>query len=155
MPCRARIASIAAFVLISLPLLGIVQNGPQIAADRYTYHSSIALAPLFAGMVVVADRRWRSGTRTGSAFVALILATLTVFQVGVWRDSESLWKQAVTVDPQSSIANGAYAGIMFGKGRYDEASRLPNAQSRQHRTNRKRTMCTVSNSLTRVASTRP
>ncbi len=31
-------AALLAFMAITLPMLGIVQNGPQIAADRYTYH---------------------------------------------------------------------------------------------------------------------
>src|SRR5262249_44826819 len=30
-------AGIFGFVLLSFPLLGVVQNGPQISADRYTY----------------------------------------------------------------------------------------------------------------------
>src|SRR4030095_3057095 len=43
-PCVA--ATWFIFVAISLPMLGIVQNGPQIAADRYTYHAAPALAIL-------------------------------------------------------------------------------------------------------------
>src|SRR5439155_22900899 len=42
-------AACLAFVAIMLPMLGVVQNGPQIAADRYTYHAAPALAILAAG----------------------------------------------------------------------------------------------------------
>src|SRR5260370_15225447 len=36
------------YVVILLPLLGIVQNGPQIAADRYTYLTGLRSALLAA-----------------------------------------------------------------------------------------------------------
>ena len=41
-------AALALFFVVTLPMLGIVQNGPQIAADRYTYLAAPALA-LLAG----------------------------------------------------------------------------------------------------------
>src|SRR5205085_11248867 len=39
-------ASLFVFVVVTLPMLGVVQNGPQIAADRYTYFAAPAVAIL-------------------------------------------------------------------------------------------------------------
>jgi protein O-mannosyl-transferase len=46
------VAALLAFIVVTLPMLGIVQNGPQIAADRYTYHAAPALAIIAGGAIV-------------------------------------------------------------------------------------------------------
>src|SRR5207248_3125862 len=73
-------ASIAFFVIV-FPLLGIVQNGPQIAADRYTYNASMALAMLGGAALVRWPRR-----ELGVATAALLVfwGCLTWSQTGIW-----------------------------------------------------------------------
>lgn len=96
------------YVVILLPVLGIVQNGWQIAADRYTYLASLGWALLVGGSM----RAWSTagGRRLGQArravtvagagaLVAVALGTLTWRQVEVWHDVGSLWTHAVDTYP--------------------------------------------------------
>jgi len=53
-------AAFAGFVVAVFPLLGVIQNGPQIAADRYTYHAAPVLALLFAKRGGGRQRAWRA-----------------------------------------------------------------------------------------------
>ena len=110
-----------AFVVISLPMLGIIQNGPQIAADRYTYHSAPALALLAGVAIIHVLSRFRvARVRLVGAAVALMLVVLTWQQCGVWRDSSSLWARVLALDPTSSYAHSAVATLDFQGNRIDE-----------------------------------
>jgi tetratricopeptide (TPR) repeat protein len=103
-------------------MLGIVQNGPQIAADRYTYHAGPALAMLAGGAWIVLDRRL--GLRTIMAASAAIIMTLSVLtwrQSGYWKDSETLWARVLSIEPDSPLGNSAWANVLFKQNRVDEA----------------------------------
>jgi Flp pilus assembly protein TadD len=109
----ALLAAWIAYVVVLLPVLGIVHNGHQIAADRYTYLSCVGWAVLAgAGLASLWARRALPATRalriptTGVALIAVaVLGFLTWNQVRVWRDSESLWSHALAIRP-SAIAHG-------------------------------------------------
>ena len=111
-----------AFLLVMLPMLGIVQNGPQIVADRYTYHA----APILGLLVGAAWARWhdaavwlRSGVPAG---VLLVLGAATWHQTRYWRDSEALWSRVLSVDSTSSIAQIAMGDLLIAQGRAAEAA---------------------------------
>jgi len=116
----AATAALAAFVVITLPMLGLVQNGPQIAADRYTYHSGAALALLAAGILFYAVPLPVVAKRTTAAIVLLVLALLTWNQTSTWHDSERLWTRVLHEDSTSSIAHTAMANVRYQQGRLDE-----------------------------------
>jgi protein O-mannosyl-transferase len=112
-------AAIMIFIVISAPMLGIVQNGPQIAADRYTYHAGPALAILFAAAlyrVVGGGRRFA----VLAASLVGVLALLTWRQSGYWQTSESLWSRVVRVDSTSAVGQSAMASLRYKQGRVDE-----------------------------------
>ncbi|MEO7455582.1 MAG: tetratricopeptide repeat protein [Gemmatimonadaceae bacterium] len=109
-----------AFVIISLPMLGVVQNGPQIAADRYTYHAAPALAMLVAGVLFALVRPAALARGIGTGLIA-ILAMLTWRQSHVWHDSQSLWAHALEVDDTSSLAHSAMASLLYKEDHVDEA----------------------------------
>lgn len=112
-------AALAAFVIITAPMLGIVQNGPQIAADRYTYHSAPALALLASGFLFALPFSDSSKRIVGSA-VVVVLGLMTWNQSRVWHDSESLWTRALELDPNSGIAHSAMASLRYRQNRLDE-----------------------------------
>jgi protein O-mannosyl-transferase len=114
-------AALAAFFVLVLPMLGIVQNGPQIAADRYTYHAAPALA-LLAGSVyfLIAERRVLA-VATVTALVVAVLGALTWNQTLVWRNSRTLWERVVAIDPQSAIGRTSLASVLYDEGRVPEA----------------------------------
>jgi tetratricopeptide (TPR) repeat protein len=111
-------ASLAAAALLVLPLLGVVQNGPQLAADRYTYHAAIALSILPALALLRYDARWLQ-VLTGVAIV--ILAMATARQSGYWKNSEALWTRVVSVDSTSDVAQVAMGDVRVAQGRLEEA----------------------------------
>src|SRR6059036_708281 len=115
------LAAWLAYVVILLPVLGIFQNGPQIAADRYTYLAGFGWALLASAGMLAAWRR-RSFLVTGLAVVLLLgFGTLTWNQVRVWHDSEKLWSHAVAIDPGSSIGQLSLGLALARHGKLAEA----------------------------------
>src|SRR2546427_2183593 len=88
------LAAWVAYIVVLLPVLGIFQSGPQIAADRYTYLAGLGWA-ILAGAPLSS---WPA-TRfliTGPALCALLgLGVLTWNQVQIWHDAEKLWTHAL------------------------------------------------------------
>ena len=116
------------YVVTLLPVVGILQNGPQIAADRYTYLACLPWALLIGGAVAVALRR--AARKGREAALALAVATvllvvglegLTVNQIAAWRDSLTLWRHAVRVDPSNALAHNNLGAALLEAGRPDEA----------------------------------
>jgi len=114
-------AALALFFVVTLPMLGIVQNGPQIAADRYTYFAAPALAILAGGGLLMLIRS--SAALAGAAALAIVLAlsALSWQQSAVWHDSESLWSRVLAVDSESSIAHSSLSNVLYGQNRLQEA----------------------------------
>ena len=109
-----------AYVATLLPVLGIFQNGPQAAADRYTYLACLGWAVILGGF---AARRWpgRDVTRVVLSIWVLAMLPLTWQQVGVWRDSVTLWSHALALSPHSRAAHFNLAGAHEEAGRYAAA----------------------------------
>jgi tetratricopeptide (TPR) repeat protein len=91
------------YVATVSPVLGFVQTGPQIAADRYTYLACLPFAALLAAGVRAAAARGHPVWAPCAALL-LALAALTVRQTGVWRDSRTLWDHALRLDPRNFVA---------------------------------------------------
>ena len=110
-----------AFVLITLPMLGAVQNGPQIAADRYTYNAAPAVTVLVTAGLVLAARAVSGAIASAvGAAVILALSALTWTQSAVWHDSKSLWSRVLAVDSASSIGHSAMANVAYKENRVDD-----------------------------------
>ena len=99
----AGLAAWAASMLLLLPVSGLVLVGRHVAADRYTYLSGLGLSLLVAGGAVwaIAPRGPRiRGTAAVLGLTTLLgLGALAWQQTRAWRDSETLWRSAVAVDP--------------------------------------------------------
>jgi tetratricopeptide (TPR) repeat protein len=117
---RRRYPALAAawiFMLLTLaPMLGIVQFGLQIAADRYTYLACLPWA-LLAGALVHSARG-----RVVAALVLVGLSFQTRRQVAHWHDSLSLWGYTVSVAPQHYVGHYNLATLFDDAGRLDEAA---------------------------------
>jgi tetratricopeptide (TPR) repeat protein len=113
----AILAAFASYLVILLPVLGIVQVGPQAMADRYTYLASIPIVLLAAAVVA---------TRFAKALVAApvvlgVLAWLTLAQIGVWHDSESLWTHELAFEPDNMETHNSRASYYYEQGRFERA----------------------------------
>ncbi len=91
-----------------VPAIGLKQVGSQAHADRYTYLPLIGVAWILAGLVCAGVRRWprlrRAATALASAAV-LALALATRAQVGVWRDTSTLFEHALAVTTDNYVAH--------------------------------------------------
>src|SRR5437899_1355081 len=120
-PLPGLLAAWVAYVVVLLPVLGIFQSGPQIAADRYTYLASLGWAILVSAGVLSHWRR-RPFLFTGLAACVLFgLGILTWNQVQVWRDSEKLWTHALATYPKSSIAENNLGNVRADQSKLAEA----------------------------------
>lgn len=99
----ALLAAWVAYVVILLPVLGILQNGPQIAADRYTYLACLPWALLIGAGVARIPSRFRAPALAAASAAVAGLALLTAVQTNVWRDPVTLWRHAAAVDPHGFI----------------------------------------------------
>ncbi len=87
-----------------LPVIGIVRVGIQSAADRYTYIPSIGFFILVAWAGAGLCGRFRVPGPAIAATAAGILgacAVLAEWQIGYWRNSETLFLHSVRVDPDN------------------------------------------------------
>ena len=108
-----------------VPVIGIVQVGGQIMADRYFYIPSIGLfIALVFGLADIA-KRWRVAqllSAGAAAAVLLILAMLTNVQIQRWHDSFTLFEHTLAVTPPN-LRIEHNLGVALGvSDRYDEAA---------------------------------
>jgi protein O-mannosyl-transferase len=110
-----------AFAVICLPTLGVVQNGPQIAADRYTYHGSTALAMLLGAGLLASPARAIRPMAIAATFVLGAFSVIAWRQSWFWQTSERLWTRVVDVQPHASLARTALANELLRQARPAEA----------------------------------
>jgi len=101
------------YAVIVSPLLGFVQSGPQLVADRYTYISCMPFGILAgAGMYrlwlawhkrLLSSVMWFS-TVTVIWVGLLVLTTMSFRQTRIYHDNDTLWTRALQLDPANCIA---------------------------------------------------
>ena len=130
----AGLASWICYVAILAPVLGFVQNGAQMVADRYSYLSCLAWAILLGGgLYYVRERNvgQRYGDRkssllpTGAAVILIALGVLTWKQVEIWHDTDRLWNHVLAITDRSifrsDTAHRVMASFFLDRGDWDRA----------------------------------
>jgi len=114
----------AAFVVLLLPVLGLLHFGLHIVADRNTYFAGLVPALVAGGVMLrllgapsVATARAAIGA---ALVVVVVLGALTWRQSRVWHDSRTLWTHALEVSP-SSVAHVRVGLLLEEEGRTEEA----------------------------------
>ncbi len=106
------------------PMIGIIQVGSQVRADRYTYLPQIGLYLLVAWGGMELFHRWRRTREILAITAVLIIMALTMrsyLQTSCWRDTETLWKHAIATTSNNYIAHFNLAQALSQSGRFDEA----------------------------------
>ncbi len=121
------LAAWVAFVVTLLPVSGLFQAGPQLAADRYTYLATLGFAVLGGAAVrwgYAAAQSGRLNVRlAGAAIILALIATMGVLtwrQVGIWRDEETLWTHTIETWP-STVAYYNRGRFLVERGQYRRA----------------------------------
>ena len=133
----AGVATWAYYAIALGPVLGIVHSGHQLTNDRYSYLPGIGFALLVgaaAGAIVRAGAAGVLRPPLAKAAIGLMvvwlagLAYLSIQQIQIWRDTESLWRYALEVDPDCSICRGNLGVNLLRQGyqqaAYDEFERV-------------------------------
>src|SRR5437773_2524652 len=102
------------------PVLGLFHNGPQAAADRYSYLGCLGWALLIGG---AGARTWAGERvlRTVLCAAIIVLAVLTWQQASVWRSAVTLWSHAASLGTGGRAAHANLAEALETDGRPDEA----------------------------------
>jgi Flp pilus assembly protein TadD len=112
------------FLGLLVPVIGIVQAGNQIIADRYSYVSLTGLSVLVAwglpqlsgGSSLAARLRCVAGT-----VAVLGLAGATLAQLPVWRSTPALFSRVVALDDRNHVAHGILGLGLMLEDRHEEA----------------------------------
>jgi tetratricopeptide (TPR) repeat protein len=107
-----------------VPMIGIIQVGSQVRADRYTYLPQIGLYLLVAWSAMELFhqlRRSRVILATAVLLTITALITRSYFQTSYWHDTETLWRHAIATTSDNYIASNNLAQFLFQSGRFDEA----------------------------------
>jgi Flp pilus assembly protein TadD len=111
------------YLVMLLPVIGIIQVGSQAHADRYSYLPQIGLYLAITWAIADLSIRWRHRQIILSAAATITVALLAwraAGQASYWRDSETLWTHALRVT-ESDLAHERLAGAFLDKQRLDEA----------------------------------
>ena len=108
-----------------VPMIGLVQVGPQAMADRFAYLPFIGLFLMLTWLV--AD--WAKARKIPAQWLAvpavcyvLVLGTLTYRQVGYWHDIPSFWQRTLAFTQDNYIAENDLGTFLFSQGKSEEAA---------------------------------
>jgi Tfp pilus assembly protein PilF len=112
------------YLIMLLPVIGLVQVGGQAHADRYTYLPQIGLYIAATWGIVDLARSWRyRGPVLGTAAVIIIsaFALRAAGQTWYWHDSERLWRHTLAVTTKNDVAHLGLGQLFSDQKRLDEA----------------------------------
>jgi tetratricopeptide (TPR) repeat protein len=127
---RGPLALVLFFVASLAPALGFVEFAYMtlsFTADRFQYLPSAGLIVLFAAAWGRAADRWSGPGPARTLLVGALAALLTVFGVLTWRqarlyrDNETLFRHALALNPDASVARSNLGAILYDQGRDEEA----------------------------------
>jgi tetratricopeptide (TPR) repeat protein len=108
-----------------VPVIGLVQVGGQSMADRYTYMPFVGMFIVVVwGVTDLLGRGTLQKPNAAWAVVVIVLidcVTLTWSQINYWRDSAALFRHAIAVTSNNSLAHVNLGSALDQEGRTEEA----------------------------------
>lgn len=123
------------YLVLLVPVLGIVQAGLQARADRFTYLPHIGITMLLTWTCADLTQRWRHRQIVLTSIATFAIAVsmiLSYKQTTYWRDSISVWEHALAVTPDNQTAHQNLAAALWSKGRKPEAKKHSRAAAIAH-----------------------
>lgn len=119
------------YLIMLLPVIGIVQVGAQAHADRYTYLPQLGLTMILVWGVAELTVNWRHAQASLACCGTIAVATLALGaqrQTLYWQSSEKLWRRSLALASGNVIAEQNLGEALHEKGKPAEAvSHLKNA----------------------------
>jgi protein O-mannosyl-transferase len=112
------------YLIMLVPVIGILQAGLQARADRYTYLPQIGLYLLLTWTAADQCARWRLRRVVLGGGAVIILVPLIFCahaQTAYWRNSESLWTHTLACTSGNFFARYGLGNALFQEGKVDEA----------------------------------
>jgi protein O-mannosyl-transferase len=111
------------FVGILVPVIGIVQVGQQAMADRYTYLPilGVQFALIWTVREFVTTSAQRQLWMGISALVLVAFSVRTWNQIGVWKNSFTLFDHAIGATKKNFVAHDNRGLFLFKAGKVEEA----------------------------------
>jgi hypothetical protein len=107
-----------------VPVIGLVQQGRQALADRFTYVPLVGLFLIVAwGVPEILGRRPRGRLvlRIGAGLVIAACIVLARAQVGYWRNEATVWEHALAVTDGNHLAHNNLGNLLLMEGRVGDA----------------------------------
>ncbi len=107
-----------------VPVIGLIQQGSQARADRFTYLPQIGLYVALAWGAADACRSWpyrRWVCSVASVLVLVVLMGCAWRQTSFWQDSKTLWIHALACTSRNNVAHNNLGLALADLGRLDEA----------------------------------
>jgi len=113
------------FLVMLVPVIGLVQVGTQSIADRYTYLPAIGLFVAVAwrmGDAAAVSKLWRWLMLTAATAMVVACLADTRRQLSYWRDDYTMFSHALTVTPENnSMCYYSLGNILWQAGQLDAA----------------------------------
>jgi protein O-mannosyl-transferase len=112
------------YMVMLLPVIGLIKVGSQSMADRYTYLPQIGLYIAIAWVVRQVTLSWAHRGLACGISSGLVLTTLMGCawrQTTFWRDSETLWTRTLECTSQNWLAHGGFADALTRMGQFSKA----------------------------------
>jgi protein O-mannosyl-transferase len=112
------------YLIMLLPVVGIIQVGGQAHADRYTYLPGIGLIMAATWWTADCSLGWKHRQATLGSLMAGVLAVLMLCawkQTTYWKNSETLWTHTLACTKNNTVASSNLGAGLLRQGRADEA----------------------------------
>jgi Flp pilus assembly protein TadD len=112
------------YLIMLLPVIGIVEVGLQGHADRYTYLPQVGLyiaLTWFVADISASLRHRKEILPTAGSAVVIILSLCAWKQTTYWRNSETLWTHTLAVTTDNDVALTNFGTFLMERGQLDEA----------------------------------
>ena len=109
-----------------LPVIGLIQVGPQARADRFTYVPQIGILLMVVWGLYELARRLPNPRVVLAPLASLAVAACTIIsmrQVHIWSDSVTLWEHTLRLTRDNGIAHYNLGVQFVGTGRVDDGIR--------------------------------
>ena len=115
------------FLVMLVPVIGLVQSGSQSMADRYTYVPSIGLFLMLVWGLGEMLERWRlpkPAIACAALLMLLALSFRSADQLRYWQSSEALFRHAIETTTHNYVAYDALGTALDDQGKFEEALAL-------------------------------